>query len=381
MRDPAASIAPAASFPSAAPLALRHPRGTTRLLLGEGALAAAAAPLGEWLAGRRAFLLTTPRVWALHGASLEPLLAPAAAVHRFEVPEGEVAKSLAEAGRLWSAMLDAGGKRDSRLLAFGGGSVGDLGGFVAGAFLRGIGCAQLPTTLLAQVDAAIGGKTAIDMPEAKNSVGLFHHPDLVVAEPAWLRTLPPRELRAGLVEAVKVAFALDAALFARIEAALPALLAGEPAALAAVAAAAATLKVGVVEADPEETGVRAVLNFGHTLGHALETAAGYRDLLHGEAVAWGMRFALRLAAPRGLPAGDAARLERVLAELVPAPPPSVDPAALSTLLGRDKKAREGGLGWVLPAAVGEARWGVAVPAAEVERELATFLAGAKPGAR
>jgi 3-dehydroquinate synthetase len=369
----------AASFPSVVPLALRHGRGTTRLLLGEGALAAAAAPLREWLEGRRAFLLTTPRVWALHGGSLEPLLAPAAAVHRLEVAEGEAAKSLAEAGRLWSAMLGAGGKRDSRLLAFGGGSVGDLGGFVAGAFLRGIGCAQLPTTLLAQVDAAIGGKTAIDLPEAKNSVGLFHHPDLVVAEPAWLRTLPPRELRAGLVEAVKVAFALDAALFARIEAALPALLAAEPAALAAVTAAAATLKVGVVEADPEEAGVRAVLNFGHSLGHALETAAGYRGLLHGEAVAWGMRFALRLAVPRGLAPEDAARLDRVLAAVVPAALPPVEPVELLTLLGRDKKAREGGLGWVLPVAVGETRWGVRVPEPEVEEQLARFL-GAGRGA-
>src|SRR5687768_2900001 len=198
MEDSATMEHAPGSFPSAVPLALRHPRGTTRLLLGEGALAAAAAPLGEWLAGRRAFLLTTPRVWGLHGGSLGPLLAPATAVHRLEVPEGEAAKSLAETGRLWSAMLAAGGKRDSRLLAFGGGSVGDLGGFVAGAFLRGIACAQLPTTLLAQVDAAIGGKTAIDLPEAKNSVGAFHHPFAVVADTRWLATLDARQRRAGL---------------------------------------------------------------------------------------------------------------------------------------------------------------------------------------
>jgi 3-dehydroquinate synthase len=358
-----------------APLLLRHPRGVTRLLLGEGALAAAGPPLAEWLEGRRAFLVTTPRVWTLHGGSLAPLLAPAAAVHRLEVPEGEAAKSLAEADGLWSAMLRAGGKRDSRLLAFGGGSVGDLGGFVAGAFLRGIACAQLPTTLLAQVDAAIGGKTAIDLPEAKNSVGLFHHPDLVVAEPAWLATLPPRELRAGLVEAIKVAYVLDPVLFGRIEAALPALLAGAPSPLAMVAAAAAGLKVGVVEADPEEAGARALLNFGHTLGHALEASAGYRGLLHGEAVAWGMRFALRLARSRGLASEAAARLERVLAEVVPGPMPPADPAELSTLLGRDKKARERGLGWVLPVAVGEARWGVEVPAGEVAAELTAFVGG------
>jgi len=169
-------------------LPLRHPRGVTHLFHGAGALAAAADELVEWLAGRRTFVVTTPVVWRLHGADLGALLAVAAGCEVLEVPEGEVAKTLAEAERLWQRMSDAGGKRDSRLLAFGGGSVGDLGGFVAGAFLRGIGCVQLPTTLLAQVDAAIGGKTAVDLPLAKNSVGLFHHPFAVVAD-----IFPPAE--------------------------------------------------------------------------------------------------------------------------------------------------------------------------------------------
>jgi 3-dehydroquinate synthase len=318
--------------------------------------------------------VTTPRVWQLHGGTVEPLLATAAAVARLEVPEGEAAKSLDEAGRLWSEMVRLGGKRDSCLLAFGGGSVGDLGGFVAGCFARGISLAQLPTTLLAQVDAAIGGKTAIDLPGAKNAVGVFHHPDLVVAEPAWLATLPSRELRAGLGEAVKMAFVLDAALFGRIEAALPALVAGEPAALAALARDAASLKARVVEADPAEAGERALLNFGHTLGHALEAASGYRGLLHGEAVAWGMVFALRLAARRGLPGEDAERLRAVVRALAPAPLPNHAAAELLSLLWRDKKAREGGLGWVLPAALGRGRWGARVAPEEVAAELVAFLA-------
>ena len=360
------------------PLSLRHPAGVTRLVLGEGALAAARPYLGEWLEGRRTFVVTTPRVWGLHGGSLAPLLATATAVHRLEVPEGEAAKSLPEAGRLWAEMLRLGGKRDSRLLAFGGGSVGDLGGFVAGCFARGIPCAQLPTTLLAQVDAAIGGKTAVDLPEAKNSVGVFHHPDLVVGDAAWLATLPPRELRAGLVEAVKMAFLLDPALFARLERELPALLAGEPAALAAAVHDAAAIKVRVVEADPAEAGERAILNFGHTLGHALEAAGGYAGLLHGEAVAWGMRFALRLAGARGLPAAAAERLERVLAALAPEPLPAFDATDLLARLARDKKAREGGLGWVLPRDVGQGRWGVVVPPDEVAAELTAFLAASRP---
>jgi 3-dehydroquinate synthase len=369
-----------------APLQLRHPGGTSRLFLGDGALVAGEAPLAGWLAGRRVFVVTTPRVWQLHGSSVEPLLAGAAAWHRLEVPDGEAAKSLAEAGRLWAAMSELGGKRDSRLVAFGGGSAGDLGGFVAGCFARGIACAQLPTTLLAQVDAAIGGKTAIDLPAAKNSVGVFHHPDLVIAEPAWLATLPSRELRAGLVEVVKMAFMLDPGLFARLESELPGLLAGPGDGFGEVAAAGAAVKVRVVEADPMEAGERALLNFGHTLGHAIETACGYRGILHGEAVAWGMAFALRLAARRGLVAEDGERLLALIRRLAPPLLPPLRAEDLLPLLQRDKKAREGGVGWVLPEALGSGRWGVRVPPEEVGVELAAFLAdaatpaGAQPGA-
>ena len=360
-------------------LPLRHPRGVTHLFHGDGALGAAADDLVEWLAGRRAFVVTTPVVWRLHGADLQALLAVAAGCEVLEVPEGEVAKTLAEAERLWQRMSDAGGKRDSRLLAFGGGSVGDLGGFVAGAFLRGIGCVQLPTTLLAQVDAAIGGKTAVDLPLAKNSVGLFHHPFAVVADTRWLATLDARQRAAGLVEAIKMAFLLDAPLFAELERRLPDLLAGDPVALAEVVPAAAAIKARVVERDPEEAGERALLNFGHTLGHALEAAYGYHGLLHGEAVAWGMRFALRLAAPRGLEGAAARRLQAMLLAMEPPALPPVAVEELLALLGRDKKAREGGdpgapkIGWVLPLDVGRGRWGQLVPTAEVARELAAFL--------
>lgn len=353
---------------------LRHPRGVTHLLYGEAAFATASDELAAWLAGRRAFVVTTPRVWELHGASLHAPLAAARAVDVLTVPEGEEAKTLGEAGRLWQAMLVAGGKRDSRLLAFGGGSVGDLAGFVAGAFLRGIAHTQLPTTLLAQVDAAVGGKTGIDLPGAKNSVGLFNHPFAVVADTRWLATLDAHQRRAGLVEAVKMAFLLDPPLFAEIERRLPELLAGDAGALAAVVPAAAAIKVRVVERDPEEAGERALLNFGHTLGHALEVATGYRGLQHGDAVGWGMLFALRLARRRGLEPEAALRLERVLVGLSLPPVPDVEAAALLELLARDKKARESGIGWVLPGALGRGRWGVKVPSDEVAKELAVFLA-------
>ena len=362
-------------------LPLRHPRGVTHLFHGEGALDAAGDELVEWLAGRRAFVVTTPVVWRLHGGDLQALLAAASGFEVLEAPEGEAAKSLVEAERLWQRMLDAGGKRDSRLLAFGGGSVGDLGGFVAGAFLRGIGCVQLPTTLLAQVDASIGGKTGVDLPTAKNSVGLFHHPFAVVADTRWLATLDARQRAAGLVEAIKMAFLLDPPLFERIEVGLAELLRGEPAALADVVPAAAALKAGVVERDAEETGERALLNFGHTLGHALEAASGYQGLLHGEAVAWGMLFALRLAARRGLVPAAGARLRALLFALALPPLPAVEPERLLALIARDKKARESGhpggfpsIGWVLPQDLGRGRWNVKVPADEVAAELKSFLA-------
>lgn len=352
---------------------LRHSRGQTEIATGRGALAALAPELGCWLDGRRLFLLSTPRVRALHGASLDPLRRAAGAVTELEVPDGEAAKSVAHAEMLWRAMAAAGGRRDSRLVAFGGGSVGDLGGFVAGTFLRGIEFAQAPTTLLAQVDAAIGGKTGVDLPEGKNLVGLFHHPAYVVAEASWLATLPVEELRGGLAEAIKMAALLDPGLFAVLEQELERLLAGDSGALGTVAAGAARAKVRVVESDVEERGERKLLNFGHTLGHALETAAGHGVMRHGDAVAWGMRFALRLALARGWAADLAPRLERLLDGLAPGRPPVLDATAVRAALGRDKKARESGLGWVLPRALGEGRWDVPVDAAVLEDLLPGFL--------
>ena len=266
-------------------LILRHPSGSTPVLVGEDALASAHGQLAGWLSGRTVFLVSTPRVLGLHGSRLEPLRREAGRWVVLEVEEGEPAKTVSSAERLWDAMLEAVGKRDSRVIAFGGGSVGDLAGFAAGCFLRGISFTQIPTTLLAQVDAAIGGKTGVDLPGGKNTVGLFHHPAFVVCDTAVLPTLPREELRSGLVEVVKMAALLDPDLLERVEERLDALLAGDPAELGPVVAAAAAAKIGVVERDPTEQGDRRLLNFGHTLGHAIESACGYTGLRHGEAVA------------------------------------------------------------------------------------------------
>ena len=354
-------------------LRLRHPGGETGVWVGVGALAAARPELAAWVAGRTLFVVTTPQVLALHGDRLAPLRDAAAHLRLLEVPEGEAAKSLAVAGRLWNEMLLGGGKRDSRLVAFGGGSVGDLGGFVAGCFLRGIEVAQLPTTLLAQVDAAIGGKTAVDLPGGKNAVGLFLHPAWVVCDTAPLATLPRAELRSGLVEVIKKAALLDPALLATVEAQLAPLLAGDAAALAPVVAAAAAAKIAVVERDPDERGERRLLNFGHTLGHAIESACGYQGLRHGEAVAYGMLFALRLARRRGLDVATARRLAALLGRLELPRLPALDPQDLAVRMARDKKARERGLVWVLPAALGEGRMVEGIGWEEVVGELRAFL--------
>jgi 3-dehydroquinate synthase len=353
-------------------LSLRHPGGVTAVWAGTGALAAARPHLADWVAGRTLFVVSTPRVLALHGERLAPLRDAAAHFHLLPVPEGEAAKSLGVAERLWNQMLAAGGKRDSCLAAFGGGSVGDLGGFAAGCFLRGIEVGQLPTTLLAQVDAAIGGKTAVDLPGGKNTVGLFLHPAWVVCDTALLATLPRAELRSGLVEVIKVGALLDPPLLAAVEAGLEPLLGGAADALAPVVAAAAAAKIALVERDPDERGDRRLLNFGHTLGHAIESACGYQGLRHGEAVAYGMLFALRLARRRGLEAAAARRLAALLGRLELPALPSLEPQDLLARMARDKKARERGLVWVLPSAIGEGRMVEGIGWEEVAAELRGF---------
>ena len=354
-------------------LGLRHPGGVTEIWAGAGALAAARADLASWVAGRTLFVVTTPQVLVLHGERLAPLRDAAAHLRLLEVPEGEAAKSLAVAERLWNEMLLGGGKRDSRLIAFGGGSAGDLAGFTAACFLRGIECAQLPTTLLAQVDAAIGGKNAVDLPGGKNTVGTFLHPAFVVCDTAVLGTLPRAELRSGLVEVIKAAALLDPPLLAAVETGLEPLLAGDAAALAPVVAAAAAAKIAVVERDPDERDERRLLNFGHTLGHALESAGGYQGLRHGEAVAYGMLFALRLARRRGLDEAAARRLAALLGRLALPPLPPFDPQDLAARMARDKKARERGLVWVLPAALGRGVMVEGIGWKEIVAELRTFL--------
>ena len=267
------------------------------------------------------------------------------------LPTGEAAKSVRSVARLWGELAGAGIGRDGGIVALGGGAVGDAAGFAAATYLRGVRVAQVPTTLLGMVDAAIGGKTAIDIPEGKNLAGAFHPPDAVFADAGVLATLPQRQLSSGLAEVVKSAFLADRDAVAHVERALEPVLRGEIGPQVTTVALAAEVKAGIVTLDPRETGLRELLNFGHTMGHAYEAASGYR-VTHGEAVAVGLVFASALSETLGLaPRSLRIDLERLLTR-ARLPIRASFTREAWTYLRRDKKARAGKVRWILPRRVG-----------------------------
>lgn len=357
----------------AADLRLDHSRGETRVFLGVSALARAHSWLESWVSSRHVFVVTTRVVAALALDKLSGSLSTAANVSSLLVDEGEEAKSLANAERLWGELLAAGGRRDSRLIGLGGGSVGDLVGFIAGTFLRGVEFSLVPTTLLAQVDASIGGKTAIDMPLAKNSVGMFWFPSAVVSDVALLETLSRAEVQSGVVEVIKIAAGRDIELFEELESGLEDLLGGDPELLSRIIRRSVADKIQVVMADPFEGDLRRVLNLGHTLGHAIETTLDYQQLRHGEAVAYGLMFAIRLARARGGAEDWLDRVDALLGRLELPSLPSLELDELLVSLTRDKKATRQGLCWVLPKAPGEVEIVNDVEPGELRAELGGFL--------
>lgn len=306
--------------------------------------------------GRRLGLVTHPALAETHGYAPEVASSLREAghdVHVTTVPPGEESKSLEQVARLCRELVCAGLDRGSTVLALGGGVVGDLAGFVAATLFRGIGFVNLPTTLLAQVDSSVGGKTGVNLPEGKNLVGTFSQPRLVVADVLTLQTLPTREFRSGLAEVVKHAMIADRDLFHTLEESADRILARDPPTLQAIVARNCEIKARVVETDEREAGVRAVLNFGHTVGHAVEAALGYGVVTHGEAVAYGMLVAAQLSVRRGLcPAEDAARLEKLLRRFALIPDARPSPELLETYILRDKKRRDGVLQFVLTPGVG-----------------------------
>ncbi|HEU4665906.1 MAG TPA: 3-dehydroquinate synthase [Dokdonella sp.] len=272
------------------------------------------------------------------------------------LPDGEAHKTLPAVARVFDALATLGATRDATIVALGGGVIGDLAGFAAACWMRGIDFVQMPTTLLAMVDSSVGGKTGVNLPAGKNLVGAFHQPRAVIADTTTLATLPAREYRAGFAEVVKYGAIGDAAFFAWLERHVDALNAREEGALAEAIATSCRHKAGVVVRDEHEQGERALLNFGHTFGHAIETATGYASVLHGEAVAIGMVLAATLSADLGrAPRADAERLARVLEAFgLPTAPPPVDPAQLLALMQIDKKNVAGRLRLILWRGLGAA---------------------------
>jgi shikimate kinase / 3-dehydroquinate synthase len=303
-------------------------------------------------------LVTDSNVQRARGATFDEALHPLALpITRVTLPPGETHKSLATVATIWDAALGAGVDRDALLVAAGGGVVGDLAGFAAACLLRGVRFVQAPTTLLAMVDASVGGKTAFDHAAGKNLIGAFHQPSAVVADLAHLGTLPSRERAAGLAEVVKIALAADAALFARVERDAPALARGDIGALLPVVREAIAAKILIVRDDEREAGLRALLNLGHTVGHALEAHGGYAALLHGEAVALGLVAEMRACASLGWTPPDL--VERAVAVLgalgLPARPDARELAAAWPYVASDKKRVREAVRLPVVVAAGEAR--------------------------
>ncbi|TAK72720.1 MAG: 3-dehydroquinate synthase [Betaproteobacteria bacterium] len=354
---------------------------TLRVELGERAYA---IHIGERLLSRaelilpqldlpRVAIVTNTTVAALY---LEPL-AGALGIRGVDVisivlEDGERYKDWTTLNRIYDALLERRCDRKTTLIALGGGVVGDLAGFAAATFMRGIPFIQVPTTLLAQVDSSIGGKTGINHPLGKNMIGAFYQPRLVLADTAVLDTLPPRELSAGMAEVIKHGLIRDGAFFAWLEQNMEKLLACDRDALAHAVHRCCEIKAAVVAEDERETGVRALLNFGHTFGHAIESGLGYGNWLHGEAVAAGMVMAADLSRRTGLIAE--ADVERIIALLkrarLPTAPPDIAPERLLELMRVDKKAERGKLHFVLLDAIGAASVRADVPAAPLQQALA-----------
>jgi 3-dehydroquinate synthetase/shikimate kinase len=384
-------LAAARAARAAGTVLLRADTASGHLVIGEGIAAAEVDAALRRAGTSRAILVSEPGAWTAAGEALAAALASAGlAVERVMLPNGEAAKRLAvvEAAARELAALHA--ERGEPLVAVGGGALGDAAGFLAATWLRGVSLVHVPTTLVAQIDSSIGGKTGVDLPEGKNLVGAFHQPTAVVIDVAMLRTLPERQRRAALGEAVKMAALGDERLFALLETDGDAIARGDDAAFDGGAVAelverAAWAKAEVVTADEREQGAgggRIALNLGHSLGHAFEAAAGFGDaLLHGEAVAAGLRAAARIGEEVGVtPTTRRARIEGLLDRLELATAPLPYPLeSVMAALATDKKHTGGGLRWVLPTADGyEVRSDV--PVELVERVAAGLLAGAGAGA-
>jgi len=297
-------------------------------------------------------------------------------VHRIVLPPGETQKSLATAARIHQQMARAGLDRKSAVFAVGGGVISDLGGFVASTYMRGIRAHLFPTTLLGQVDAAIGGKTGVNLPQGKNLVGTFYQPTAVFCDPAVLKTLPPREYVSGLGEVVKYGMIRDASLFEFIGSNIEGIRGRDPGVLDEIVYRCVAIKAEVVTKDEKESGERAILNYGHTIGHALEAAGGYKVLHHGEAVSIGMEAEAILSMELGIAPLELLAAQNKLLKLcgLPTRVKKMPEKKVLAALKLDKKNVSGKTRFVLPEAIGKVRWGVEVPSDLISAALRTVTA-------
>lgn len=320
------------------------------------------------------FVVTTEDVWRLHGAPL----AKALDTHAYQIlffQGSEVNKRLTPVETLADQMVDSGADRTSVIIGFGGGIVTDIAGFLAAIFMRGIPVLQIPTTLLAQVDASIGGKTGVNLRSGKNLIGSFHQPLVVLIDPDVLSTLPGREFRAGLFEVIKCGVIRDPHLFALLENRADAVLANESGVVEELIFAAVRIKAEVVSADERESDLRRILNFGHTIGHAIESETEYVRFLHGEAIAWGMLAATRLAELRGmLPVDEAIRIKKVICRYGPLPPANdLNPDRLIARFTSDKKTLQGKVHFILPVTIGEVKIVTGIDSAVIRQAITDSL--------
>ena len=331
--------------------------GPYAVVCGAGVLRNAAEEVRRLGKFSRIHLVSSPRVWRAVGNSVLSGLRPNSTYSKHLMNDAESAKNLRTVEKLSRSLVRAGIDRHSLIVAVGGGVVGDVAGFAASACLRGVSLVQIPTTLIAQVDSAVGGKTGVNLPEGKNLVGTFYPARLVLVDSTMLKPLPERQYRGGLAEVIKYGVIADAKLFAFLEKSFDAVLRRDPAALAYIITRSLEIKAQVVSRDERESGLREILNFGHTFAHALETVTNYRTYQHGEAVAWGMMAAALLGHEIGLtPADEVSRIVSLVRRLAPIPPwPRVTPKRLIAAMHSDKKTRAGKLRFVLTPRIGKAK--------------------------
>jgi len=348
------TVTPAPAFPgTSAPIRLSVSAGAhpSTIWIGEGLADRLAALLDEHAVGARRFVVSSPAIWRLHGEQMQRSLGGAEPIL---LPDGERYKNLQSVSKVYEALIKAGADRGSAVVAIGGGVIGDTAGFAAASFLRGITLVHVPTTLLAQVDSSIGGKVGVNHALGKNLIGAFHQPRLVAIDPLLLKTLPRREFRSGLYEVVKYGVIASRDLFDRLTTSTKAVFARDPAVLVPAIVESCRIKADVVTKDERESGLRRILNYGHTIGHALEAVTQYRRFRHGEAIAYGMLGAADLAAARG---AMAERERQALVDLITAlgPLPAIADLPLGEIVDairRDKKVVNGRLHFVIATRIG-----------------------------